>query len=128
MTDGQDMCNGFNQYFSTVGENTVHDLLKNSTNPSCNLSDFKNYCHMPVKNSMFVTPTDSNETETVIRKLVNSKSPGYANIGPKLTKYIAPAIMSPLVHIFNLSLLNGTVPGKLKIGKVCLYLRKEIVL
>ena len=67
---------------------------------------------------MFVTPTGSNEIETIISKLLNSKSPGYDNIGPKLTKYIAPAIMSPLVHIFNISLLNGTVPDKLKIGKV----------
>ena len=78
MTDGQDVCNGFNQYFSTVGENIVHDLLKNSNNASCNLSDFKNYCPVPVKNSMFVTPpTYSNEIETIIRKLLNSKSPGY---------------------------------------------------
>jgi len=36
--------------FSTVGENIVHDLLKNSTNASCNLSDFKNYSPVPVKN------------------------------------------------------------------------------
>jgi len=40
------------------------------------------------------------------------------NIGPKLIKYIAPAIMRLLVHMFNISLLNGTVPDKLKIGKV----------
>ena len=65
---------------------------------------------MPVNNSMLVTPTDSNEIEAIIRKLLNSKSPSYDNIGPKLAEYIAPAIMSTLVHIFNISLLNGTVP------------------
>ena len=48
----------------------------------------------------------------------------YDNIGPKLIKYIAPAIMSPLVYIFNISLLNGTVPDKLKIGKVVPVFKK----
>jgi len=79
---------------------------------------------MPVSNSMFVTPTDSSELGTIIHKLINSKSPGHDNIGPKLIKYIASAIIHPLVYIYNSSLANGMVPDRLKIGKVVPVFKK----
>jgi len=97
VTNSQDICNGFNQYFSTVGENLIHnELVKNNNNSSLNLCDFKKYCSVPVRNSMFVTPTDSSELGTIIHKLIDFKSPGHDNIGPKVIKYIASAIIHPL--------------------------------
>jgi len=61
----------------------------------------------------------------IITKLNNSKSPGYDNIGPSLIKDVSVVILDPLVHIFNLSLLNGCVPDKLKIAKVVPVFRKS---
>ena len=61
-------------------------FVKNSTNASCSLSDSNSYCPIPVKNSMLVNFTYSNEVDTILRKLLNSKSPGYDNIGLKLKK------------------------------------------
>ena len=43
---------------------------------------------------------------------------GYDNIGPVLIKDVCTTILDPLVHIFNLSLLSGCVPDKLKVAKV----------
>jgi len=54
----------------------------------------------------------------IITKLNNSKSPGYENIEPSLIKDVSTEIIEPIVDIFNLSLLSGCVPGKLKIAKV----------
>ena len=127
VTNSQDICNGFNQYFSTVGDNLIHnELVKNNNNSSLNLCDFKKYCSVPVRNSMFVTPTDSSELGTIIHKLINSKSPGHDNIGPKLIKYIASAIIHPLVYIYNSSLTNGMVPD-IKLAKLYPCSRKAIV-
>ena len=43
---------------------------------------------------------------------------GYDEISPKLIKQVIHQIKSPLVHIFNLSLITGVFPEKLKISKV----------
>jgi len=40
--ENKDICNGFNNYFSTVGQNLVDDLIKNNKNT--NVCDFKTYC------------------------------------------------------------------------------------
>ena len=88
---------GFNQYFSTVGENIVNKLVSNNT--YVNSNDFKSYCSAPINNSIFVEPTDSNELMTIIHKLHNSKCSDHDNIRPKLIKYAALAIINPLVHI-----------------------------
>jgi len=60
----------------------------------------------------------------IITKLNNSKSPGYDNVGPTLIKDVSVVILDPLVHIFNLSLLSGCVPDKLKIAKVVPVFKK----
>lgn len=114
--DSKDICNGFNSYFSTVGQNLVDDLIKNNKNT--NVGDFKTYCPRSIINSIFITPTDEYEILGIINKLRDSKAPGYDNIGPKLIKYIASLIIRPLTHIFNHSIMTGVVPDKLKIGKV----------
>ena len=41
-----------------------------------------------------------------------------------LIKDVSVVILDPLVHIFNLSLLNGCVPDKLKIAKVIPVFKK----
>jgi len=91
---------------------------------SVNYHDFKSYCHKPDKNSFFVTPTNSIELTKIITKLNNTKSPGYDNIGPRLIKGVCTTILDPLVHIFNLSLLSGCVPHKLKVAKVIPVFKK----
>lgn len=116
LQDNKDICNGFNSYFSTVGQNLVDDLIKNNKNT--NVGDFKTYCPRSIINSIFITPTDEYEILGIINKLRDSKAPGYDNIGPKLIKYIASLIIRPLTHIFNHSIMTGVVPDKLKIGKV----------
>ena len=60
----------------------------------------------------------------IITKLNKSKSPGYDNIGPSLIEDVSIVILDPLFHIFNLSLLSGCVPDKLKIAQVIPVFKK----
>ena len=43
---------------------------------------------------------------------------GHDDINNFILKGVIPSIVDPLVHIFNLSLLNGVVPEGMKIAKV----------
>jgi len=122
LTDDNNISNGINNYFSTIGEKLDKELSQKTS--KFNYHDFKSYCHNPYKNSFFVAPTNNTELMKIITKLNNSKSPGYDNIGPSLIKDVSVVILDPLVHIFNLSLLNGCVPDKLKIAKVIPVFKK----
>jgi len=55
LTQASDVCNGFNQYFTTVGHYLVHDLVNN--NPvSENKNDYIKYCQMLIMNNVYCEP------------------------------------------------------------------------
>ena len=66
VTDKINISNGMNNYFSTIGEKLDQELRRKSNN--LNPFDFKKYCDVPTKNSIFVTPTDSTELMNIIIK------------------------------------------------------------
>ena len=47
-----------------------------------------------------------------------NKSYGYDMIHPRLLKDASSYIISPLTHIFNLSITLGKLPNKMKIAKI----------
>jgi len=59
LTETEDICNAFNQYFNTVGQQFVDEL--NNRNPGSNKIDFIRYCEPSMKNSMFCEPVSSKE-------------------------------------------------------------------
>ena len=103
----------FVNYFS-FSSSATSKKVETDAELSFNNQDFKSYCHKPHKDTFFVTPTNSTELMKIITKLNKSKSPGCDNIGPSLIKDVSTVIIDPLVYIFNLSLLSGCVPDKLK--------------
>jgi len=58
-----------------------------------------------MSNSMFCEPVLESELSLLINKLNSNKT-----AGPKLLKAVGPVILSPLLHIFNLSFATGFVP------------------
>ena len=116
LTETEDICNAFNKYFNTVGQQLVDEL--NNRNPGSNKIDFIKYCEPSMKNSMFCEPVSREELFKLINNLKNSKSPGFDNIGPKLIKQVMHVVIDPLVYLYNLSFETGIVPDKLKIAKV----------
>jgi len=120
-TKPEDISNQLNNFFSTVGENLVKDLF--AKNPSQNV-DFHFFCHKSTNKSIFIEPTNKRELLELVSKLRKSKSPGPDNIGPGLIKEVIESIVDPLLYIFNLSMLDGIVPDKLKTAKVVPIFKK----
>ena len=61
-----------------------------------------------------------------IDKLPPKNSSGYDNISNKLFKKIKYSILTPLSHIFNLSLKSGIFPTEMKLAEIIpLYKKGE---
>ena len=65
------------------------------------------------------------ELVSLINKLNSNKAAGPDSIGPRLLKLVAPVILSPLLHIFNLSFSTGAFPDRLKLAKVIPVFKQE---
>ena len=111
-----------NDHFVTVGEKLVENLMRN--NPITYNNDYKCYLNTAIKESLFINPVTEHELLLLIRNLNSNKSPGPDNIAPGLIKIAAPALIEPLLHIYNQSLMTGIVPDKLKIAKVIPVFKK----
>ena len=107
----------FNNHFSLIGETLAQNI------PQSNKS-FKDFLHPPNANSIFFVPTHKYEIIDIVSHLNNKKSSGFDNINNVIVKGIIPVIVDPLVHIFNLSFLNGEVPNVMKIAKVIPLFKK----
>lgn len=99
-----------NDFFVKAGSN-----LASQIEPS-NLS-FKSF--LTVNNTqMDNNELSENELFKAIDSLQSNKSPGFDDVNSNVVKQSKNAIKIPLMHIFNLSLLQGYFPGKLKIARV----------
>ena len=58
------------------------------------------------------------ELKRAFFSLKPNKTPGYDNINVNIVKKIYEELKTPLMHIFNLLLITGIFPDKLKIAEV----------
>ena len=107
----------FNTYFANIGETLAKNI------PPVNKSFF-DYLENPVANTIFFTPVTVYELCNIINDLPNKKSHGHDGVDNCVLKQIVLQIAEPLVHIFNLSLTSGVVPGKMKTAKVVPIFKK----
>ena len=115
--DKQVIVNNLNEYCCTIGPTLSRDIPRSN----------KMFCDfLPESNqeSLFLLPTNEEELFTIINSLKNKKSPGYDQISNELVTNVFPGIVKPLVHIFNLSIMTGIVPIKIKIAKVVPIFKK----
>ena len=105
----EDIANLMNTYFCEVGTN----LSKNIKQPS-------NVCVQPIvrnTKTIFILPTNTVE----ISKIINDrkeKTGGVDGINAKTIKIIAPYIVKPVHHIFNLSIEHAIWPDRPKSAEV----------
>ncbi len=116
VTDGPQISNAFNHYFSTIGQKLA-SALPRSDNP-------RTYFDNPVGQSIFLTPITANEMLIEINKLKLGKSPGLDGLNAKLLKSVAEYIAPVLTHIFNLCFETGEYPQALKTAKVVPLFKK----
>ena len=76
------------------------------------------------KKSLFLFPLVREELLTIVNSLKAGKSPGYDGVNNDIIKQVISAIIQPLIHVFNSSMLNGIVPENMKIAKVVPVFKK----
>ena len=100
----------FNEYFVNVGPNLASKIPQTTGN-------YKDYLQegFPILEEY---PLSDKELEEAFKSLKLHKSPGYDDISVNVVKKVTSVIFQPLKHIFNISILKGIFPDKMKLAKV----------
>lgn len=101
-TEPNKIANYFNDFFSTIG--------KNITDPTFNPKGVQN----TTENSIFLSPIELQEVNSLLKNLKNKKSHGIDEFPPSLFKYCADELTSPVYILMNQSFEEGVFPDLLK--------------
>ena len=110
ITDNTDICNNFNEYFTTIADK----ILKNNKTPI--LRTFDKYLPEPNSNSFVFDPCTPNEVYLLVEQLNPSKGTGPNGIHTEILKMINHLICDTLCNIFNMCITSGKHPDKLKLS------------
>ena len=120
-TDSTEIANEFGKYFATVGKNFATKIEKSKIKADTYINKIGRN-----KKSLYLYPTNTAEVTQLINELPSKMSSGHDDISNQLLKKIGPYISSILVEIFNKSLLEGSVPARMKQADVIpLYKSKD---
>lgn len=111
VTDSNEISSLFNNFFANVGQSLAHKI------PEAKRSAIS-YLNKMYDKSIFLKPTNNNELITIIKNLKTDSSCGWDELSPKVLKFCHLPLLSPLVHLLNLSLNQGVFPDELKLAKV----------
>jgi hypothetical protein len=107
-SDHKQMANHFNEFFTNIGQQ-ISDSVPPVTKPP---EDYVNYNRQIPQMQLGNTTPD--HVKKTIKKLKSKNSCDVFGMSSKLIKLIGNEIAVPLAHIFNLSLISGDFPSKLK--------------
>ena len=111
--DPDSITNGFCDFFSSIGETYAQRIDSTGI-------DIDNYIGKIKSNpdSLFFSPTTSNEIKELIKKLPMKTSSGHDNISNVMLKRLNESTITPLSMIFNKSLEEGIFPERMKLADV----------
>ena len=118
ITDPKVICNSFNDYFVSIADNI---LTKRKYNGKKLYSE---YLNKPNEKTFMYIPCDADEVKLLINQLNISKASGPNGIPTKNLQMISNIVCTPLSKIFNISVLTGTHPEKLKLVNVIPVFKK----
>ena len=116
LTNNKDIANALNTHFVTIGENLADKVIPQENN------SFKAYLTDPIKCSLFLRPTNSDE---IIKEINQLKNQATIDIRVTLVKHVKQELVDTLVIIFNKSFQEGCFPEVLKLAKVILIHRGD---
>ena len=104
-----DLCNSFNEYFSSIGSRLNDSIISNGDPLDS----------MPERNrfSFFVEPCDDSEVQLIISGLSNSSS-NSEGLPVFIYKFLKCTLSPFIVKFFNQSVSDGVFPAPFKIAKV----------
>ena len=110
VTENKDICNNFNEYFTTVADK----ILINNKTPI--LKTFDKYLPARNANSFVFDPCTPNEVYLLVEQLNPHKGTGPNGIHSEILKLINHLICDTLCKIFNMCITSGKHPDKLKLA------------
>ena len=110
VTDNKEICNNFNDYFTTVADK----ILRNNRTPI--LKTFDKYLPERNSNSFGFDPCTPNEVYLLIEQLNPHKGTGPNGIHTEILKLINHLVCDTLCKIFNMCITSGKHPEKLKLA------------
>lgn len=102
--DNKKMANIFNKTYTEIGESLASKISQQN----------RNFENSNVANSIYLTPTNMNEIEQIIKTLKNKKSPGIDGIRAEDIKPVSKVIKEPLCYIINKIIETGECPSAFK--------------
>ena len=79
---------------------------------------FTRYLSDKVDDTLFLKPVTKEEIINLVKNTKSKKSKDHDDIDMCLVKKILPHIVTPLEHIFNISLQKGVFPDGMKLARV----------
>ena len=115
LTNGNEVCETFNRFFSTIGS-ALAKLISTQLqqHKTVTVPDSQTY------NREFTsfTPCQASEVSKIIKNLDPNCSAGIDGITTKVVKCVTNLIVNKLTDCINVHLASGTFPDQLKVAKV----------
>ena len=108
--DFKEIADCFNRYFVNVGPIQASKINSNG-------SDYLQFLSYPCNKLFFVMPTNCVEIFNIVNSLKISYSCSHDEMSTHFLKQIAGSIVTPLLHICNLSLTTGVFSGLIENSK-----------
>jgi len=118
ITNHRDIAEGFNNFFVNVGPNLASKIKppKNGLRNNINSQSFPN--GVDILESLFLKPVTEDELLRTVNKCKSKRSCGNDDINMYIVKSVISSVLTPLLHICNLSFTSGIFPDKMKTAKV----------
>ena len=97
-----------NEYFANIGSVLAADIKPIDNNIKSNR----------VRDTMVITPTDTQEVAKILKHLKNKKSSGHDGISNEILKCCSPVVEPILAKTFNEMIEYSTYPDWMKLAKV----------
>ena len=110
ISDGNIIANKFNNFFINVGKTLAKTIPGSNKMPL-------DYITNGNINKFYFSPVTENEVRNILGMIKDSAA-GWDGLKAFIMKQIKEVIVTPLVHICNLSLTTGIFPDELKIANV----------
>ena len=118
ITDPKIIADCFNNFFTGIAKKIEKEVPRTT-------KKYSDYLNNPNDSSFFINPATSEEVESYIKILQNSKSIGPSSLPTKLFKKFSKALSQPLCKLINLSFSTGVFPEILKTAQVIPVYKKE---
>ena len=118
LSDEKTIATCFNHYFTSIADKILKDRKYSGR------KSHQDYLKNPLPNSFVIRECDRLEVENLISSIDKRKCTGPNSIPTNILIMLKSDISTQLSKIFNLSLLSGVYPNKLKISKTIPIFKK----